>query len=779
MKNTRRKYYLLIVLIWTVFIVLLYYFEVSKLEEEIDYLALTEARSNFNKDIALRKWASLHGGVYVPIDSATPANPNLSHIPERDIVTPSGKKLTLMNPAYMIRQMNEYFAKYYGVEGHITSKKLLRQANKADQWELAALSQFEKGKKEVIGYSEINGKPYLRLMQPLIAEKSCLKCHAHQGYKVGDIRGGTSISVPIATYLQRKEEHNNRAFYGLFSIWFVGIIGISYGYNRVSNSFKNLKNAENNLQMQNEEYFSLNEEYLTLNDELKYSLIKISESEDKFKTIANQSIDAIVLTDFLGNLVFVNPAFCKLISYSELELSNIKLHDIVSEEDFKKYFNLELNLLVNNPIRLNLKQKNNEELTTEIVRTIINLDNKTLILSTIRNISEQIKKESELITAKEKAEESDRLKTEFIHNLSHEIRTPMNGILGFSDLLSRPNLSFEKQQQYINIVQNSGKILLQTIDDILEISRLDTHQVLLNEKPTCLNYILLELFTTYESKAKYNKIPLYLKKALSDNESIFIADEIKIKAIVRNLLENAFKFTQTGYVEFGYKLLLINSKQWVQIYVKDTGIGIKKEKHEIIFERFTQADNNLDFNVGGLGLGLAIARENATIMGGTITLESENNEGSTFYLTIPYKQSEFAYKNSLLDVLSAKNQNKIKILIVEDEEINYFYLETIFLGDFDDKFLVLHARNGKEAIIICEELDDIKLVLMDLKMPILNGFEATKAIKAKQPNLPIIAQTAYSTSAEKAKALEAGCNDFVSKPIKEEVIKKIIQKYIA
>jgi len=619
----------------------------------------------------------------------------------------------------------------------------------------------------------------LRLMQPLIVEKSCLKCHGYQGYKVGDVRGGTSVSIPMEQYLNRKKTHENRDFYSLFSIWLVGFVGISFGYNKISNSFKTIKAAENSLQIQNKEYSTLNEEYLTLNEELKYTLVKISESEEKFKTITNQSIDAIILTDYLGQFVFVNPAFCKLTSFSEAELLEVKLKDIILDQNFNKYFNLEFNLEIENPIRLNLKQKNGEELSTEIVRNIIHLDNKTLILSTIRNISEQIKKEKELIAAKEKAEESDQLKTKFIHNLSHEIRTPMNGILGFSDLLNRPNLAFEKQQQFINIIQNSGKILLQTIDDILEISRLDAHQVELNEKPVCLNYILLELFSTYEAEAKSKEIPLYLKKGLSDNESIFISDELKLKAIIKNLLDNALKFTETGYIEFGYKMLIINDLKYIEIYVKDTGVGIRKENNEKIFERFTQEESDLALNSGGLGLGLTLARENALIISGKITLESEKDKCSTFYVTIPYKQSEVSYQNSLLNVLSVKNQNKIKILIVEDEEINYLYLETILLNEFENKFLVLHARNGKEALIICEQVSDIKLVFMDLKMPVLNGFDASKQIKTKYPNLPIVAQTAYSTSDEKEKALRAGCDDFVSKPIKEEVITQIINKYFA
>lgn len=676
-----------------------------------------------------------------------------------------------MNPAYMLRQMNDFFSKYYGIQGHITSKKLIRLANKPDKWELNALNEFEKGKKEIINYSKINGQDYLRLMQPLITEKSCLKCHEHQGYKVGDIRGGISISIPMKSHWLRFYKHNFRNFIVLVIIWFLGASGLTFTYKKLKTSWLKKREIENNFNIQNKEYS-------TLNEELKYSIQKIAESEEKFKAIANQSIDAIMLSNDLGYFVYANPAFLKLVGYSEEEIYSIKISDLTNENIYNEYFLNKKENIDFFPIRIKLRNKSGNEIFTEVLRNTIIIDNKKVILSTIRDISEQIHKEQELILAKEKAEKSDKLKTEFIHNLSHEIRTPLNGILGFSDLLSKPNLSTEKQNLYIDIIKNSGKLLLKTINDILEISQLETQQVFYSEKTICLNYLLLDLFTEFETKAKNKNLSFYLQKALSDYESIILTDEAKLKSIVKKLLENALKFTHSGFVEFGYTILKENENYFIQIYVKDTGIGIKEEMYNAIFERFIQGEPDISLHSGGLGLGLTIAKEKTKILNAKIHLESSKNHGSTFYLTFEVKNNELTYKNELLKLLSAKNFNKIKILVAEDEETNFLYIESLFTEDYADTFLILHARNGKEAIDICTEIVEIKLVLLDLEMPVLNGFQAAKAIREIKPDLPIIAQTIYADTFEMEKAHKNGFNEIYTKPLTDNAIKKLIEKYI-
>lgn len=255
--------------------------------------------------------------------------------------------------------------------------------------------------------------------------------------------------------------------------------------------------------------------------------------------------------------------------------------------------------------------------------------------------------EKELQNAKEKAKESNQLKTEFLNNICHEVRTPMNGILGFTEFLNEPGLTDKKRNQYIGIIQNCGNQLLSVIDDILEISQLKTKQVKTIEKEECLNDLLFEQFSIFNVKAIKNKTPLRLKKGLSDHHSTIYIDKTKLNKVLSNLLDNALKFTNKGFIEFGYQ----QTGQELVIYVKDSGIGIKKEKQEIIFKRFSQAEKHLSKKVGGLGLGLSIAKENVELLGGKISVESEKDEGSTFFITIPYKPTcKNRFRNTKLKV---------------------------------------------------------------------------------------------------------------------------------
>ncbi len=217
--------------------------------------------------------------------------------------------------------------------------------------------------------------------------------------------------------------------------------------------------------------------------------------------------------------------------------------------------------------------------------------------------------------------------------MSHEIRTPMNGILGFSSFLDDNDLSIDKRKYYVSIIQNSGNQLLRIIDDIIEISKLETKQVTAIENPTCINDLFLEQFSIFDIKAKQLQIPLYLSKPLNDKESTIYTDSVKLIKIMSNLLENSLKFTHEGHIDFGYKREGSN----IHFFVKDTGIGVNEDMHNSIFERFSQEEKELSRNKGGLGLGLSIAKENAELLGGTISLKSKKGEGATFTVTIPYK----------------------------------------------------------------------------------------------------------------------------------------------
>ncbi len=402
-------------------------------------------------------------------------------------------------------------------------------------------------------------------------------------------------------------------------------------------------------------------------------------------------------------------------------------------------------------------------------------DTPVRMVGTFQDVTDRKNIEKELILAKEAAEEANRLKTEFLNNMSHEIRTPMNGIMGFAQMLDKPDLSDEKRKYYSKIIQNSSLQLLRIIDDILEISTLETRQVRKIETEFSLNDLLMELFAIFSQKTKERNIPIYVKKALPDKQSYIISDRSKLVKILSNLLENSSKFTLDGFIELGYFI----EHETLNIYVKDTGIGISPAKQRIIFERFSQEEKDISRKYGGLGLGLSISKENANILGGDITVESQKGEGSTFYVNIPYKTSatvDGRMENS--EVHGHGDQHIYNILVAEDEEVNYLYLDVLFEDEIEGNYHLIHAKNGLEAVELCSSNDNIDLVLMDIKMPLMNGHEAAREIKKKFPGLPIIAQTAYSTVSERELALEYGCDDFISKPIGREEMSLLVEKYL-
>ncbi len=377
----------------------------------------------------------------------------------------------------------------------------------------------------------------------------------------------------------------------------------------------------------------------------------------------------------------------------------------------------------------------------------------------------------DLEIAKNRAEESDKLKTAFLQNMSHEIRTPLNGILGFSNLLQDEDISKEEIHEFTGVIQQSGNRLLEIVNNVLDISKIETGQIVINKKSISVNALLTDLHSFFNPIAKLKELQLNYHNFFDDEHSLIYTDEVKLNQILTNLVNNAIKFTRSGSIDFGYTI----EDNLIQFFVKDTGIGISSEHHAKVFDRFTQIDLSVTQGFEGAGLGLAICKGLVEMLGGRIWLESEINSGTTFYFDLPYLSSSTDNPTGTEKNKSNFGEKKIKILIAEDDFTSFKYLSIALKNE---KLILLHAETGVQAVEIVKNTPDIDLILMDIRMPVMNGFEATIQIKKIRPDLPIIAQTAYAFSEERDKILAIGCDDYLSKPINKDLLMNLIEKYI-
>lgn len=415
-----------------------------------------------------------------------------------------------------------------------------------------------------------------------------------------------------------------------------------------------------------------------------------------------------------------------------------------------------------------VKNNSGEELC--IVLSAIHIGENLLV--TFEDVTQRRKDEQELIMAKEKAEESERLKTAFLANMSHEIRTPLNGIIGFTSFLKTPDLSFEDRMDYINVIEKSGHRLLNTVNDIVNLSKIEAGQIAVDLQETNINEQTEFVYNFFQAKMAEKGLDFSASNGLSDKDAIIRTDIEKVYAILTNLVNNALKFTTTGQVHFGY----IQKANMLEFFVQDSGPGIHEENQQLIFERFRQGNESLQRHFEGSGLGLAISKAYVELLGGKICLRSSLGQGAEFRFTVPYipsgvQPATHAPKQwpggSVMD-------KKLKILVAEDDATSMKLME-LTLQPFCRE--LIHATTGVEVLESLKVHSDIDLVLMDIHMPVMDGYTATRQLRTAHKDLLVIAQTSFGMDSDRDKALQAGCNDYISKPIDPKVLYQLILKH--
>lgn len=511
--------------------------------------------------------------------------------------------------------------------------------------------------------------------------------------------------------------------------------------------------------------------------------IALEKEQALLRSLIDSIPDFIFFKDTNSKYVGCNKAFARYIGMKETDIIGKTDFDFFQKESAELYLKSDLKILEDHiPIRneeWNVFSDGSRRLLDTV--KVIYTDNKGQVLGIMaisRDITEKEEIQMQFKAAKEKAEESDRLKTAFLANMSHEIRTPMNSIIGFSSLLSEDSLSAEEKTEYIQHINNSGEALLNLIDDIIDISKIEAGQLNISIEPCNLKELVNELFVSFSDQLNRKlktDVKLIAEVEQNDISELVYTDPFRLRQVYSNLLGNAIKFTVKGAIRYGYKLDGGN----LLFYVKDTGIGISEADQKVIFTRFRQVIDSGIRHRGGTGLGLAISQNIIELLGGSIWVESVSGEGSIFYFTVPYKPVE-------PNCLSPKQKNHADfpllfdwssktMLIIEDIDSHFNYIYTALSRTGIN---LLRAKDGVTGLNICKENGQVDLVILDVNIPKMNGYEIAREIKKLSPKMPVIAHSNRLTANEEKLCFQAGCDDYIAKPAKFNILMNILSRYL-
>ena len=737
--DTTNRFAILTAIAWTIIIIGSGSWSIINDRNHVHDLIENEARVNFNKDHAFRYWATKHGGVYVPVTDETPPNKYLANVLERDIVTRSGKQLTLMNPAYMVRQITKYFEETYGVPARITSLNVLNPINKPDEWEMRVLKSFKSGAEEVMEYALMDGKPYLRLMRPMYTEEGCLKCHGFQGYKVGETRGGVNVSILFAPYEAMMNDKLFTVLVSHLSIWAMGLIGIAI----VSISSKK-RNIE------------------------KW---KSEEVKTRFMNILNESHYEIYVfrVDTL-RFVDVNKRAIENIGYTLDELKKLTPLDLKPEQTLQSFAKLiePLKTGIKDKIVFDSvhKRKDGSMYNVEVHLHDTEKESLPVFVAIVLDITERKMMENEVFKA-QKLESIGILAGGIAHDFNN-ILTAISGNVQLAMMLPK--------------VGNKPYEFLQNIEKASTRARDLTLQLLTFAKGGAPIKKIASITGLVKDSTQFSLRGTSVKAVfgIPDDTWHVDIDEGQINQVINNLVINAQQAMPDGGIlkvstgnineETSKKITLLEHRQYVRISFEDSGIGISQDGLTKIFDPYYTTKQK------GSGLGLASSYSIVKKHGGLITVASELNVGTTFNVFIPATSKE---------IVKVGNKNKPvigkgKILVMDDDEMIRDMANTMLTSI---GYKVECAKDGNEAIETYikakEEGNTFDVVLMDLTIPGgMGGKRAIKKLHETEPKAKAVIYSGYSNDPILANCKKYGFKGFVSKPFKIEELNEVLERVI-
>jgi PAS domain S-box-containing protein len=754
--------------IWTLVVIVSLFSQRGQLDRTAELMARIDAVTNLKKDMAIRKWAASVGGIYINADRV----PQIEALEQQEHL--SGEKmngtpfnLVSLTPIHILEAIQEVSNKEYGIKERLTSQQVRNSLNAPDEWEAKALKTLESGAKIASESLPRKGSHGLmRVMIPMRMEKECLECHRDTLIPVGGLRGGAVISIDLNTYRTAQEPTWRSIQYWHFGIWVLGLAGIT-----IVGFFSRRRALEQ--QQQSEER---------------------RENELAFSVMA----EGAIITDAEGAILWVNDAFCTIYGYERDEVIGKNPRILKSgRHDKTVYSNLWHQLKTVGHWRGELwnRRKSGEVFPEEISIRVLRGNNGQIrrFISIFSDSTERKQAEDELqkhrehledlvrqrteelTVARDQAEAANRSKTIFLANMSHELRTPLNAVIGFSQLMDKDLALSEKQRRNVEFIQRSGNHLLTLINDVLELSKIESGKMRLMEEQTRPTELLREIVDMMQERARQTGLMLTLEA--SDLPPGVFLDTVKLRQVLLNLLSNAVKFTRHGGVILSVTSQSENEqKARLEFAVTDTGIGIAAEDMCRIFEPFEQAGTP-SANQAGTGLGLTISRQYLQMMGSKLSVESTCGQGSSFRFTLSVQTcgAPAAYECGHVVDLVAKDRGK-RILIADDNaEARLLLRELLEPYGFE----IAEAEDGTQ---VEERLASFQpeLILMDWRMPRMDGLEAMRRIRARmytcQPKVVIF--TAYAFDENRQEALEAGADDFMSKPVKNEELYAVLENQL-